>query len=98
MPELRLDPVFTPTADQPQAIAGLAEGIEAGERFQTLLGATGTGKTMTMAGVIEAGPRPAPVVAPNKKLAGPPGQRVPAVFPDQPGRDFLSPHRQHPPH
>src|SRR2546421_463897 len=69
MPEFRLDPVFTPTADQPQAIAALAEGIEAGERFQTLLGATGTGKTMTMAGVIEAVQRPALVIAHNKTLA-----------------------------
>ena len=43
---------FSPTADQPAAIRSLAEGLEAGERFQTLLGATGTGKTMAMAGVV----------------------------------------------
>ena len=49
MPEFKLNPAYTPTADQPKAIAGLAEGLEAGERFQTLLGATGTGKTFTMA-------------------------------------------------
>src|SRR5256884_6583752 len=69
MPEFRLDPVFTPTADQPQAIAALAEGARAGERFQTLLGATGTGKTLTMAGVIERVQRPTLVIAHNKTLA-----------------------------
>jgi excinuclease ABC subunit B len=69
MPPFKLDSAFTPTADQPRAIAALAEGIEAGERFQTLLGATGTGKTMTMAGAIEAVQRPALVIAHNKTLA-----------------------------
>src|SRR5256884_1794546 len=69
MPEFRLDPVFTPTADQPKAIAGLAEGVEGGERFQALLGAAGTGKTMTMAGVIEAVQKPALIIAHNKTLA-----------------------------
>ena len=69
MPAFKLDSVFTPTADQPQAIAALAEGVESGQRFQTLLGATGTGKTMTMAGVIEAVQRPALVIAHNKTLA-----------------------------
>ena len=69
MPALELDSAYTPTADQPAAIASLAEGIEAGERFTTLLGATGTGKTMTMAGVMEAVQRPALVIAHNKTLA-----------------------------
>src|SRR5881394_1322485 len=69
MPEFRLDPVFTPTADQPKAIDSLAEGVQRGERFQTLLGATGTGKTMTMAGVIEAVQRPTLIMAHNKTLA-----------------------------
>src|SRR5437667_11777917 len=69
MPDFKLDPVFTPTADQPKAIAALAEGIEAGERFMTLLGATGTGKTMAMAGVIEAVQKPTLVIAHNKTLA-----------------------------
>ena len=55
MPEFKLNPAYTPTADQPKAIAGLAEGLEAGERFQTLLGATGTGKTFTMAATIARG-------------------------------------------
>src|SRR6202047_318502 len=61
--------MFTPTADQPEAIEALAEGAERGQLFQTLLGATGTGKTMTMAGVIEAVQRPTLVIAHNKTLA-----------------------------
>src|SRR5208337_1911433 len=59
----------TPTADQPRAIESLAEGIVGGERFQTLLGATGTGKTMTMAATIEAVQRPSLIIAHNKTLA-----------------------------
>ena len=58
-----------PTADQPRAIESLAEGVRAGERFLTLLGATGTGKTMTMAGVVEAVQKPTLVIAHNKTLA-----------------------------
>jgi excinuclease ABC subunit B len=69
MPKLELDSAFTPTADQPAAIDQLAEGVRAGERFATLLGATGTGKTMTMAGVIERVEKPALVIAHNKTLA-----------------------------
>jgi excinuclease ABC subunit B len=69
MPEFVLNPAYTPTADQPKAIAGLAEGLEAGERFQTLLGATGTGKTFTMAATIAAVQRPTLVIAHNKTLA-----------------------------
>src|SRR5271170_2665756 len=69
MPDFKLDSVFTPTADQPQAIASLAEGVDAGEQFLTVLGATGTGKTMTMAGVVERVQKPALVIAHNKTLA-----------------------------
>src|SRR5919107_1842037 len=69
MPPFKLDSVYTPTADQPQAIDGLAEGIRADERFLTLLGATGTGKTMTMAATIEAVQKPALILAHNKTLA-----------------------------
>ncbi len=69
MPDFVLNPAYTPTADQPQAIESLAAGVEAGERFMTLLGATGTGKTFTMAGVIEKLQRPALVIAHNKTLA-----------------------------
>ncbi len=69
MPSFELDAAFRPTADQPAAIGSLSEGIVAGERFLTLLGATGTGKTMTMAGVIEQVQKPALVIAHNKTLA-----------------------------
>jgi excinuclease ABC subunit B len=67
--ELRTTDVYTPTGDQPTAIAELSEGIRAGERYQTLLGATGTGKTATMAWIVEQVQRPALVIAHNKTLA-----------------------------
>src|SRR4051794_894780 len=69
MPPFKLDSVYSPTADQPKAIDGLVEGIESGARGVTLLGATGTGKTMTMAATIERLQRPALVMAHNKTLA-----------------------------
>src|SRR5438445_2628543 len=69
MPKFELDAAYRPTADQPAAIGSLAEGINANERFLTLLGATGTGKTMTMAATIEAVQKPALVIAHNKTLA-----------------------------
>ena len=69
MPNFELDAGYRPTADQPGAIESLAEGVRAGERFLTLLGATGTGKTMTMAGVVEAVQKPTLVIAHNKTLA-----------------------------
>lgn len=59
---------FTPKGDQPEAIAGLVEGLGDGLRYQTLLGATGTGKTFTMAKIIEETQRPALILAPNKIL------------------------------
>jgi excinuclease ABC subunit B len=61
--------VYAPTGDQPQAIQELAASIDAGNRYQTLLGATGTGKTATMAWIIEKVGRPALVIAHNKTLA-----------------------------
>ena len=69
MPQFDLDTTFTPTADQPAAIASLTEGIEAGERAITLLGATGTGKTLTMAATVAQIQRPTLVIAHNKTLA-----------------------------
>ena len=69
MPPFKLDSVYSPTADQPSAIDGIVEGIESGARGVTLLGATGTGKTMTMAATIERLQRPALVMAHNKTLA-----------------------------
>jgi excinuclease ABC subunit B len=90
MPEFRLDSAFTPTADQPKAIEALAEGVREGERFQTLLGATGTGKTMTMAGVIEAVQRPTLVIAHNKTLAAQLCNEFRTFFPDNAVEYFVS--------
>src|SRR6266404_7614575 len=90
MPEFKLDSVFTPTADQPKAIDALAEGVGRGERFQTLLGATGTGKTMTMAGVIEAVQRPTLVIAHNKTLAAQLCNEFRTFFPDNAVEYFVS--------
>jgi len=69
VPDLRVTAAYTPTGDQPRAIAELTASLEAGNRFQTLLGATGTGKTATMAWLIEKLRRPALVIAHNKTLA-----------------------------
>src|SRR5262249_23508313 len=69
MPPLKTPDAYTPTGDQPGAIDELAAGLVAGERYQTLLGATGTGKTATMAWIIEKVGKPALVIAHNKTLA-----------------------------
>jgi excinuclease ABC subunit B len=69
MAEFKTTASYRPTGDQPTAVATLAEGLEAGERYQTLLGATATGKTATMAWTIEKVGRPALVIAHNKTLA-----------------------------
>ena len=69
MPAYELSAPYTPKGDQPTAIAKLVEGVNGGERYQTLLGATGTGKTFTMANVIAQTGRPALVLAHNKTLA-----------------------------
>ncbi len=90
MPEFKLDSAFTPTADQPRAIESLAEGVHAGERFQTLLGATGTGKTMTMAATIEAVQRPTLVIAHNKTLAAQLCNEFRTFFPDNAVEYFVS--------
>jgi excinuclease ABC subunit B len=90
VPEFRLNPAYTPTADQPQAIAGLAEGLREGERFQTLLGATGTGKTFTMAATIAEVQRPSLVIAHNKTLAAQLCNEFREFFPDNAVEYFVS--------
>jgi excinuclease ABC subunit B len=90
MPDFRLDSAFTPAADQPKAIIEIAESIERGDRYTTLLGATGTGKTMTMAGVIEAVQRPALVIAHNKTLAAQLCNEFRTYFPDNAVEYFVS--------
>src|SRR5213596_604261 len=69
MAEFKTSDAYQPTGDQPKAIATLSEGLRVGERYQTLLGATGTGKTATMAWIIEQIGKPALVIAHNKTLA-----------------------------
>ncbi|MEA2421049.1 MAG: excinuclease subunit [Thermoleophilaceae bacterium] len=69
MPKFELNSAYRPIADQPKAIAGLKQGLDDGDRFQTLLGVTGSGKTATMAFTIEQIQRPALVIAHNKTLA-----------------------------
>src|SRR5438552_1586881 len=69
MAEFKTSDAYQPTGDQPKAIATLSEGLRVGERFQTLLGATGTGKTATMAWIIEEVGKPALLIAHNKTLA-----------------------------
>jgi excinuclease ABC subunit B len=69
MPEFKLVSDFEPTGDQPQAIDKLVEGLEKGYKHQSLLGATGTGKTYVMAQIIERAQRPTLVIAHNKTLA-----------------------------
>ena len=68
MPDFVLNSTYSPMADQPKAIEQLVDGVNSGERIQTLLGATGTGKTFTMAGVINEAQRPALVIAHNARF------------------------------
>ncbi|MBF2052715.1 MAG: excinuclease ABC subunit UvrB [Candidatus Sericytochromatia bacterium] len=81
---------YQPAGDQPQAITSLCEGLRAGERFQTLLGVTGSGKTYTMANVIAAHRRPTLVVAHNKTLAAQLCNELRAFFPDNAVEYFIS--------
>ena len=81
---------FRPSGDQPTAIAELAEGVSAGEQNQVLLGATGTGKTFTMAKVIEETQRPAIILAPNKTLAAQLYGEFKGFFPDNAVEYFVS--------
>jgi excinuclease ABC subunit B len=90
VPPFKLDSAFTPTADQPRAIEQIAEGVERGDRYTTLLGATGTGKTMAMAGVIEAVQKPALVLAHNKTLAAQLCNEFRTFFPENAVEYFVS--------
>ena len=81
---------FTPTGDQPEAIERLCEGIERGERMQTLLGVTGSGKTFTMANVIARCNRPTLILEPNKTLAAQVCSEMREFFPDNAVGYFVS--------
>ncbi|MDB9924357.1 excinuclease ABC subunit UvrB [Planktomarina sp.] len=86
----RLETEFTAAGDQPTAIKELVGGIQSGERNQVLLGATGTGKTFTVARVIEETQRPAIVLAPNKTLAAQLYGEFKGFFPDNAVEYFVS--------
>ena len=73
---------FAPAGDQAKAIAALSEGIQRGDRFQTLLGITGSGKSATIAWTIEQVQRPTLVLAPNKSLAAQLANEYREFFPD----------------
>src|SRR6202163_2430368 len=90
MPELRTAATYLPTGDQPRAIETLTAGLLAGEQYQTLLGATGTGKTATMAWIIEKLQRPALVIAHNKTLAAQLCNEFREFFPDNAVEYFVS--------
>ena len=90
MPPFQVVSDFSPAGDQPKAIARLAEGIERGDRFQTLLGITGSGKSATVAWTIEAVQRPTLVIAPNKSLAAQLANEYREFFPHNRVEYFVS--------
>jgi excinuclease ABC subunit B len=90
MPEFALDPIFTPTADQPRAIDQIVAAVNGGAQYTTLLGATGTGKTMTMAATIERLRKPALVMAHNKTLAAQLCNEFRMFFPNNAVEYFVS--------
>src|SRR5215217_5000382 len=90
MPEFRVVSEFQPTGDQPQAIAHLTEGIRAKSRFQSLLGVTGSGKTATMAWLVEQVQMPTLVLAPNKTLAAQLSAEFQELFPENAVEYFVS--------
>ena len=81
---------FKPAGDQPEAIAKLAAGVERGDRFQTLLGITGSGKSATIAWTIEQVQRPTLILAPNKSLAAQLAQEMREFFPNNRVEYFVS--------
>lgn len=88
--EFKLQAPYEPAGDQPQAIAELTEGIINGKRCQTLLGATGTGKTYTMSNVIQQVKKPTLIMAHNKTLAGQLYSEFKEFFPDNAVEYFVS--------
>ncbi len=90
MPQYNLTAPYSPKGDQPTAITRLVEGVNGGERYQTLLGATGTGKTFTIANVIAQTGRPALVLAHNKTLAAQLCNELREFFPNNAVEYFIS--------
>jgi excinuclease ABC subunit B len=90
VPRFELVSDFSPAGDQPKAIAELAAGVRAGDGYQTLLGITGSGKSFTIAGMIEAVQRPTIVLAPNKSLAAQLASEFRELFPKNRVEYFVS--------
>ena len=90
MPPFKIRADYRPTGDQPEAIEQLANGLAGGLKHQTLLGVTGSGKTFTMAGVIEKVQRPTLVIAHNKTLAAQLATEFQDYFPDNSAQYFVS--------
>ncbi|MCI8993698.1 MAG: excinuclease ABC subunit UvrB [Eubacterium sp.] len=90
MPKFKLQAPYKPTGDQPQAIAELVKGFKEGNQFQTLLGVTGSGKTFTMANVIQELQKPTLVIAHNKTLAAQLYGEFKEMFPDNAVEYFVS--------
>ncbi len=90
MPKFKIESPYTPTGDQPQAIDALVEGVVSGRKHQVLLGVTGSGKTFTMANVIERLGRPTLVIAHNKTLAAQLYSEFKALFPHNAVEYFVS--------
>lgn len=90
MPAFKVEAPFIPTGDQPNAIARLVEGIHEGHKYQTLLGVTGSGKTYTVAKVVESIQRPTLVLAPNKTLAAQLYSEYKEFFPNNAVEYFVS--------
>ena len=88
--EFNLQSKYTPSGDQPTAIAELVEGLKFNKKHQTLLGATGTGKTFTVSNVIQEVTRPTLVMAHNKTLAGQLYSEFKEFFPDNAVEYFVS--------
>ena len=90
MPEFELESPFEPTGDQPTAIDDLLDGLQRGHRHQTLLGATGTGKTFTVANIVQVTQRPTLVMAHNKTLAAQLYAEFKRLFPSNAIEYFVS--------
>src|SRR5690349_14944 len=88
--KFKLETTHRPAGDQPKAIEGLVKGIKSGERHQTLLGVTGSGKTFTAANVIEQIQKPTLVIAHNKTLAAQLAQEYREFFPNNAVHYFVS--------
>ena len=90
MPQFEVVSPFKPSGDQPQAIAGLAHGVQRGDRYQTLQGITGSGKTATIAWLVEQAQRPTLIIEPNKSLAAQLSSELRQLFPKNRVEFFVS--------